>query len=153
MDYTDGGPLDNSRYVPTLVPGMLQPLEELSDHDSDDFLLTVNIEALVKEVEKTSGGLPDAPKAPSEKDLKCFAQPVMTEKMCDMTNKSFSAATKKKALWAAQIFDQWKCIHNYKLKVDSSLSYTEIRKALINTELDKMCETLFVCHRDMEAKW
>ncbi len=138
MDYTDGGPLDNSRYVPKLVPGMLQLLEEFSEEDK--YLSTIDIEAIVKEAEKTTEGLP--PQTPSEKDLKRFGKPISKEKMHDVCNKSFSTTTKKKALWARYIFDQWKCIHNYKLKADKSLNYSEIKISLINMELDQMCDIL-----------
>ena len=139
MDYTDGGPLDNSRYIPKLVPGMLQPLEEFSDEE-DKYLLMIDIEAIVKEAEKTTGGLPL--QTPSEKDLKRFGEPISKEKRHDVCNKSFSTATKKKALWAGCIFDQWKCIWNYKLKADKSLNYSEIKTSLINMELDQMCDIL-----------
>ena len=47
-------------------------------------------------------------------------------------------------MWAGQIFDQWKCIRNYKLKVDSSLTYNEIKTSLINMEVDEMCQTLYL---------
>ncbi len=49
MDYMDGGPPDNSCYIPNLVPSMLQPLEDISDGESD-FLSTIDIEAIIKEV-------------------------------------------------------------------------------------------------------
>ncbi len=69
-------------------------------------------------------------------------KPVTKEQLQDATNKSFSAATKKKAMWAARIFDQWKCICNYKLKVDTSLLYPEINTSLVNMDLQQMCSTL-----------
>ncbi len=103
MDYTNRGLPDNSRYVPKLVPGMLQPLEEFFDEE-DKYLSTINIEAIVKEAEKTTGGLP--PQTPSEKDLRRFGEPISKEKMHNVCNKSLSTATKKKALWAGHIFDQ-----------------------------------------------
>ena len=58
--------------------------------------------------------------------------------------KSFNATTKKKAMWAAQIFNQWKCICNYKLKVDDSLKYSEIKSTLLNMNPKEMCETLYL---------
>lgn len=146
MDYTNGCP-DNSRYIPNLVPGMLQPLEDISDMDNDDFLSTINTEKLVKQAEESTGSLPTpvslTPKPlPSEKDLKYFGQPVSSEDMKDVTNKSFSTAMKKKTLWAGHIFDQWKCIRNYKLKVDNTLNYPEIKTNLINKDIDVMCDVL-----------
>ncbi len=134
MDYSNDQ--DNSRYIPNLMPGMLQPLEELSDVETDQFLSTIDIDALVKEAENSTGGIPNP--VPAQKDLKCFGKPTSQEDLNKVTNHSFSTATKRKALWAACIFDQWKCIHNYKLKVDKELTYPEIK----NLELDIMCETL-----------
>ena len=139
MDYTNG------HYIPNLVPGVLQPLEELSDQETDEFLSTIDIEALVKEAENSTGGIPNNPiPAPAEKDLKHFGNITSAEMLKDVSNHSFSAATKRKAMWVARIFDQWKCIHNYKLKVDSSLTYPEIKGTLINMDLDLMCDTLCI---------
>ncbi len=90
MDYTNGQE-DNSSYIPNLVPGMFQPLEELSDQETDEFLKTIDIEALVKQAEQSTGGLPpnhpvpNEPAAnhsgpnpvPAEKDLKRFGAPSM----------------------------------------------------------------------------
>ena len=78
MDYTNGGPPDNSRYVPKLVPGILQPLEELSDTETDNFLSTIDIEALIKEAENSTGRLPPPP---PPKDLNHFRNPIPQEKM------------------------------------------------------------------------
>lgn len=47
MDYTNGQ-VDNGRYIPTLVPGVLQPLEEISDNETDELLSTIDIDALIK---------------------------------------------------------------------------------------------------------
>ncbi len=155
MDYTNGQE-DNSSYIPILVPGMFQLLEELSDQETDEFLKTIDIEALVKQAEQSTGGLPpnhpvpnepavnhSGPNlVPAEKDLKRFSAPSMELDLKEVTNHSFSATTKRKALWAARIFDQWKCIWNYKLKVDKTLSYPEVHGTLVNMDLDVMCETL-----------
>ncbi len=152
MDYTNGQP-DNSRYIPNLVPGMLQPLEELSDNETDQFLSIIDIEVLVKQVEKTTGGLPSAKEqTPPEKQLKHFADAVSKEKMCDIGSKSFSAATKKKAMWAAKIFYQWKCIRNYKLKADRNPMYAEIKTSLVNMQLEEMCEVLCLLVMDIRKQ-
>ncbi len=145
MDYTNGQP-DNGHYIPNLVPRMLQPLEDLSD-SGDKFLSTVDIEALVKQAEQSTGGLPqqiipDQTMAPLEKDLNRFGSVTSDDKLKEAMNCSFSTVTKCKALWAARIFDQWKCIRNYKLKADSSLTYPEIKGTLVNMDLEVMYETL-----------
>ena len=146
MDYTNGQP-DNSHYIPNLVPGVLQPLEELSDL-GDEYLSTIDIEALVKQAEYSTGGIPQhhgPSPAPAEKDLKRFGSVTTDETFKEAMNRSFSIATKHKALWAVRIFDQWKCIQNYKLKADSSLTYPQITGTLVNMEEeDVMCETLYL---------
>ena len=45
-------------------------------------------------------------------------------------------------MWAARIFFQWKCIHNYKLKANSSLSYPKIKTSLLNIDVDTLCDTM-----------
>ncbi len=107
MDYTNGQP-DNSSYIPNLVPGIFQPLEELSDEETDQLLSTVDIEALVKAAEESTGGLPlnhmpleTTPQPPpADKDMKRFSAPTTPNDLKQVTNHSFSAATKRKALWA-----------------------------------------------------
>lgn len=137
MDYSSGDQ-DNSRHILNLVPSMLQPLEEISDAETDEFLSSIDIEALVKQAEDSTGGIPPPP----DKDLKHFGSVTSEEEFKQVTNHSFSAATKWKALWAGCIFDQWKCICNYKLKVDKTLDYPEITRTLINMEVDVICEVL-----------
>ncbi len=145
FDYTNGEP-DNSHYIPNLVPGMLQPLEDILHSENDAFLSMTDIEKLVKEAKESTGGLPPPPPAPapSDKDLKRFGQPVTNELLQDVSNKSFSAATKKKVLWAVCIFNQWKCIRNYKLKVDKTLTYPFINTTLVNMDLPTMCDVLCI---------
>ncbi len=105
MDYTNGQP-DNGYYIPNLVPGVLQPLEELLDPETDKFLSTIEIEALVKEPENSTGGIPNNPiLPPAEKDLKYFGNITSAEMLKEVSNHSFSAVTKRKAMWAARIFD------------------------------------------------
>lgn len=112
MDYSNESPeADNGLYIPNLVPGQLQPLEELLDTETDQLLSTIDIEALVKKAEQSTGGLPpSSPPRPSEKSLKCFGDVMTDSKLKEVSNHSFSAAMKRKALWAVRIFEQWKCI-------------------------------------------
>ena len=141
IDYSSGQP-DKSKYIPNLVPGILQPLKELLDAETDEFLSTI---ALVKEAEQSTGSLPPTHPAPADKDLKRFRTVTSEEELKQMTNRSFSAVIKRTALWAACIFDQWKCVLNYKLKADSSLTYPEIIGTLVNMDLQVMCDTLSLC--------
>ncbi len=51
MDYEANPVPDNSRYVPELVPGMLQPLEIneiMDDTKTDEWLASVDIENIVQ---------------------------------------------------------------------------------------------------------
>ncbi len=98
---------------------------------------------MVKQAENSTGGIPKATDPPPpEKDLKHFGDITSAQTLKEVGNHSFSTATKRKVMWAARIFDQWKCIHNYKLKVDPSLTYPEITGTLMNVEVDTMCDTL-----------
>ena len=125
-------------------------MEELSDEETDQLLSPVDIEALVKAAEESTGGLPPnhmplepAPQPPlADKDMKRFGAPTTPNDLKQVTNHSFSAVTKRKVLWATRIFEQWKCILNYKLKVDKTLTYPELKGMLIHMDLDIMCETL-----------
>ena len=70
MDYTETPAVDNSSYIPDLVPGMLQPLEVYEDDSvSDEVLSNLDIEAIVKEAE-LSIGTPNVDSPNMEKQLK-----------------------------------------------------------------------------------
>ncbi len=60
--------------------------------------------------------------------------PALTEAsvLQDFAKKKFAPSTKKKALWAGCIFEQWKCIRNYKLKQQDKLD------EVISTNLNNM---------------
>ncbi len=65
---------------------------------TDEFLSTIDIEALVKQAENSTGGIPDQ-KVPllADKDLKRFSVPMTEDTLKQVTNCSFSASTKCKA--------------------------------------------------------
>ncbi len=54
---------------------------------------------------------------------------------------SFAESTKKKAFWAAHIFEQWKCIWNFKCKQDPEKGEM-IQGTLLNMEVDQLCNVL-----------
>ena len=53
----------------------------------------------------------------------------------------FSASTRKKVQWAARIFEQWKCIHNFKLKQTDHLDDV-IDSNLLNLKVDQLSDIL-----------
>ncbi len=116
LDYSDQkGKPDNACYVPELVPGVLQPLEinEIMEDDpaTDELLSKLEIEKIVEESEALTGSLPN-----SDKQMSQFPKPATKDSVIDMGKWRFSASTRKKAMWAGCIFEQWKCIWNFKIK-------------------------------------
>ncbi len=111
MDYQENPVQDNSRYVPELVPGVLQPLEIneiMEDPNTDEWLSKVDIEKIVKEVEESTKHIdPEV-----SKDFNYFASPIKLDTMQGFKTCMFSASTRKKANWAGHIFEQWKYITN-----------------------------------------
>ena len=56
MDYSNEPARENCTYILDLVPGLLQPLEIVEENDiSDEVLLNLDIEAIVKEAELSTG--------------------------------------------------------------------------------------------------
>ncbi len=52
MDYISNPVPDNSRYIPDLVPGVLQPLELVDDDPVlDNIISKIDIEKIISEVE------------------------------------------------------------------------------------------------------
>lgn len=75
MDYTDTLQVDNSSYIPDLVPGMLQPLEVYEDDGiSDEVLSNLDIKAIIKQAE-ISMGMPSVDSPEMDKQLKQFPEP------------------------------------------------------------------------------
>ena len=135
MDYSDNPPKDNS-YVLDLVPGVLQPLEvdEIMEEDpiADKLLSNLDIELIVKNAEQQY-----------EKQMKRFLEPSKSESLTEITKKQYAPSIKRKAYWAARIFDQWKCIWNYKVKQKLDHSECElIQGTLLNMEINRLSEVL-----------
>ncbi len=117
MDHSDEkGKPDNACYVPDLVPGVLQLLEinEIMEEDksTDELLANMDIEKIVQEAESMTKNVDHQ----VNKQMHRFPDPVPKDNMIDMSKHKFSVSTKKKAMWAAYIFEQWKCIRNFKIK-------------------------------------
>ncbi len=110
LDYTETPEVDNSRYVPDLVPGILQPLEvnEIMEEDPafDKLLSTMDIEAIVSAAEESTKNVEQQ----VHKNLNHFPDPVSTDTLSEFSHRKFALSTKKKAMWAGRIFEQWKCI-------------------------------------------
>lgn len=140
IDFTENLQKDNSRYVPKLVPGVLQPLEvnEIMDDDPafDALLSNLDIEGIVQQAEKTTKDYESA----IQKDYEYFLDPLKSS-VLDEFSKKFAPSTKKKALWAGRIFVQWKCIWNFKLKQNNDLDNI-ITTNLINMEIAQLNEVL-----------
>ena len=140
MDYQDNAVPDNSTYIPDLVPGMLQPLEVIEeDVISDKDLSELDIEQIVQESEECMKNV----HAQSVKQMSCFAEPVSAATASDFSKK-YAPSTKKKALWAGRIFEQWKCIRNFKLKQQGVHLEKLITKNLLTMEILELNEVLSI---------
>ncbi len=103
MDYTETPAVDNSSYIPDLVPGMLQPLEVYEDDSvSDEVLSNLDIEAIVKEAE-LSIGTPNVDSPNMEKQLKWFPEPSDSSEVTKFSKKNISSFQ----LFLASIEDLW----------------------------------------------
>ncbi len=132
---------DNSSYILDLVPGMLQPLEIneiMQDNPAvDDMIKNLDIESIMKSTENLTKYVDPA----VEKDMKRFAEPASAEMMNDFGKRKFAPSTKKKAMWAGRIFEQWKCICNYKSKnLDQLDNITD--RTLLTLEVPELCTVL-----------
>ncbi len=94
-----------------------KPLELIEDDELDHVISEVDIEKLVCEAEESTKGV----EQDMEKNLKCFPEPSSDKYFQDVSKKKFLPSTRKKALWAGRIFEQWKCIQNFKLKQQGKL--------------------------------
>ncbi len=115
LDFSDNPQVDNSQYILELVPGILQLLEIneiMDDPVMDNMLSMLDIEKLVQDAEKNTSDYQSS----IDKNYEWFPAPTEANVLQDFAKKKFTPSTKKKALWAGCIFEQWKCIHNYKLK-------------------------------------
>ena len=139
MDYTENPPVDNSRYIPDLVPGVLQPLKILDDDPVVDNLISkMDIEKIAQESEQLTAGVQEK----VQKDMQCFPEPHNKELLVKYRKKKFAPSTKKKALWAARIFEQWKCICNYKIKQQGTNLDNMIMTILMNMDIPQMSDVL-----------
>ncbi len=105
MDYDANAVPDNSRYIPELVPGILQPLEIneiMDDLKIDEWLATVDIENIVQQAKESMKQV----EKELDKGLKQFPEPTKPDTVQQFSTRTFSAATCCKAQWASQIFDQ-----------------------------------------------
>ena len=84
-----------------------------------------------------------------EEQLKRFPKPAQKDNLNKMTKKSYAESTRKKALWAAQISDQWKCICNFKIKQDPKKGEL-IQGTLLNLDIAPLCD--FLCLFLMEIR-
>ncbi len=135
MDYQENPVPDNSRYIPELVPGILQPLEIneiMEDPNTDEWLSNLDIEKIVKQAEESTKDVEEK----IQKDMKRFPEPTKPDTLQEFSMHTFSAATCRKAQWASRIFDQWKCIRNFKLKQNNELPEKFIQGTLLNMEID-----------------
>ncbi len=104
MDYQENPVADNSHYIPELVPGILQPLEIneiMEDPKTDEWLSMVDIEAIVQQAEQSTSNLD--PKV--SKEMNHFPSPTKKQTLDEFKTCTFSASTRKKANWAACIFE------------------------------------------------
>ncbi len=139
MDYQANPVQDNSRYVPDLVPGVLQPLEVLDeDPVLDEIMSEIDVEAIVKQAEECTA---DYQKS-IEKDYHHFPKPSTEESLSDFTKKKYAPSTRKKALWARCIFEQWNYIHNFKIKQEGTNLEKLITGSLLTMDIPQLCEVL-----------
>ncbi len=139
MDYKENRVEDNSRYIPDLVPGILQPLEVLDNNPITDKVLSeLDIEKIVSEAEACTKRIEDK----QQKDMTHFAEPISSDVLQDYSKHKYTPSTKKKALWASRIFEQWKCIRNYKLKQQGTNLENIITKNLLTMEIAELSQVL-----------
>lgn len=113
IDYQSNPVPDNSHYIPDLVPGVLQPLEVIEeDPEFDSLLQNLDVEALVKEADDYTAKY----EASIKKDYHHFPDPSDSTQLGDFSKRKYAPSMRKKVMWAGRIFEQWKCIQNYKLK-------------------------------------
>ncbi len=92
MDFQENPVKDNSLYIPDLVPGTLQPLEVYEeDGISNEILLKIDIEAIVKELEGMTGTSSDKK---LDKQLKRFPEPTTKEDLSNAMKKSYAESTR-----------------------------------------------------------
>ncbi len=134
MDYQANPVKDNSSYVPELVLGILQPLEVneiMEDPVADQIIAQLNVEDLLSEAEQSTKKLDDQ-----------FADPVDKVSKEEMSKRQFAPSTKK-ATWAGWIFEQWKCICNFKLKHKGGVNLEEIiDRTLMTMDIPTLADVL-----------
>ena len=139
MDYSENPVQDNSRYIPDLVPGILQSLEVIEEDPAlDSILSNLNVKALVKESEAMMKNVDNQ----VQQQMSCFPEPSKTEAMEEYSRKKFAPSTCKKALWANRMFEQWKCICNFKIKKDGQNLDNMINGSLISLDVAELNKVL-----------
>ena len=109
----------------------------MEDPNTDEWLSKVDIEKIVKEAEESTKYVdPEV-----SKDFNHFASPMKPDTMQEFKTCMFSASTRKKANWAGCIFEQWKCIRNYKLKQTDHLDDV-IDGNLLTLKIDQLSDIL-----------
>ncbi len=141
MDYQENPVPDNSGYIPELVPGILQLLEVneiIKDPNTDEWLSNLDIEKIIKQAAESTKDV----QKQMDKDMNRFPEPTKKEMLQEFLTRTFSATTWCKAQWASLIFDQWKCIHNFKLKCDGDNADKYIQGTLLTMYIDELSEYL-----------
>ncbi len=149
MDYSENPIKDNSRYIPDLVPGMLQPLEVIKDDPQlDKILSTLDVEAIVQESEAITKDVDNQ----IQKQLSHFPDPCNKEIVEDYSKHKFAPSTRKKSIvgeqnfWAVEVHQKFQTEEGCQAR---QLDYWKSFSECVRIEWHPFC----VYHGNSQTKW